>query len=537
MGDELDRDPAVRQADPLDHAAVELDRGGGRVHAGHQRGGVRGPAGGALAGEERQHQRRRLGRFGEQGPAEQRLGGQGEGVGGPAEGATDIIDGAAEQRAAPVDPVAPQPGRHLVQRAGNHHPQRARGGGGGADGPVVGRPGADAGPQPVGDRGEPQRALQGRPAGVQPVVGGLQRLVGVADGGQVPGGDPAQREHLRVPLAGAPVEQPAPRRRRGRDRRAAEQVEVQVLTERHPTVDLVERARVGGGEPAQPGRQVGGVQPYARTLMDRVLVDQPAQFIDLLGRPGVGVGDAGGQREALPVDPDQRRGEAVQCHALDPALEVLGGEAVDDLDHLGQHLVGVDDAGPVGAAGEGVRHLDPLPGRSAVRVVDRATTRGGPDVHGQDERVDGPAELDLEDAPGHPASGGSCGPRPRHGPSGRGRPVCRDPRRCVRSARTVGAVVCGSASYGAYDPGPPGARPGEPVPPGPLVRQPSPSVDAAEAGPGVRIPPLAVVGGRTAVNGWSCWWFRPSSCRWTASAGARRAPATGRAGCAGRWRP
>ncbi len=248
----------------------------------------------------------------------------------------------------------------------------------------------------------PASAGQRRPAPRHLGVDVGERVVRVAHLAEPVGRDPGGVQHDRVPRAGPPVEEPAPRRGGGAGRGRPEQPQPGVLTQGHPAPDPGEQVGVGLAQPAQPGGQVAAVQAHPGALLHLVLVELGAQRDHLRAAPRVGVGVAGGGGAPVGAHADQRRRERVEGDPGDPAARRFAGQLGDDLRELVDDLVRVDLAGALAARAELVGDLaPPAVDRPARGVVDVAAAGRRADVQRQDERVERLVQPDPSQAPAH----------------------------------------------------------------------------------------------------------------------------------------
>lgn len=236
-----------------------------------------------------------------------------------------------------------------------------------------------------------------RPAvdGVRP--GWRQGHTRILDGRQSRRVDACRGQQLDVPVAGVPVEQARPGRRRGAGGGVSEQSQLDVFPQRHEPRSGGEHVRTSASQPAQPRRQVAGVNPGAGALLHLRLVQLAAQLFRLGGAASVGVGVAGGQRPVVGVDGDQRGGEGVERDAADASGQRgVGAQLVQQPGDLLGDLVGVDLGRAVVGHDEAVRHLDPAADRTSGAVEERRPRGGRADVDGEDEGIAGFGEGDLE---------------------------------------------------------------------------------------------------------------------------------------------
>ena len=257
------------------------------------------------------------------------------------------------------------------------------------------RPGTDVAGETVRDRWKPCGAGQGRPSAAYGMVDFSEWSVGIANLRHLLNPDPTRSQQLRIPSTGSPIQHSGPRRCRRSRRSDAEDLEVDVLTERHPVVDAAEGLRHRVAQPFQPRRQVARVQPASSALLNYPLVEFASQLGDLGRAARVGVGEARCASPPIGADAHQGGGERVQGHTTDPSSPPFCREGRDDLVHFRDNLVRVYLGRAVSIGGELVRNLVPTAlDRAPCRVKDVSPARGGTDVDGQHERIECLTELD-----------------------------------------------------------------------------------------------------------------------------------------------
>lgn len=130
------------------------------------------------------------------------------------------------------------------------------------------------------------------------------------------------------------------------------------------------------------------MQAAAGALLNGRLVQLPAQFRDLLGAAGVGIGVARAHRPAARSHPDQRRGKRVKSDRSDAPGTPAAGEPADHLRNLLDDPVWINHRGAIGGRGELVRHLAPAArSRAARSVVHIAAGGGGADIDREYQRI------------------------------------------------------------------------------------------------------------------------------------------------------
>jgi hypothetical protein len=118
----------------------------------------------------------------------------------------------------------------------------------------------------------------------EPAICGVRqrhRLVGIADLGQLLVAYAADIQQLLIPLTGTPIEHSGPRRCRCPGRCHPQDLQVDVLTERHPVANATEAVWHRVAQPSQSRRQIACVEPASGALLDHPLVQLPSQFADL----------------------------------------------------------------------------------------------------------------------------------------------------------------------------------------------------------------------------------------------------------------
>ena len=122
---------------------------------------------------------------------------------------------------------------------------------------------------------------------------------------------------------------------------SSQDLQVDVLTERHPVANAAEGVWHRVAQPSQSRRQIACVQSASGALLDHPLVQLSSQLADLGRAPGVGVGEARRTGPSISANADQRGGEGVQSHTADASGPPVGGQGGDDLLHFPDNLIRV----------------------------------------------------------------------------------------------------------------------------------------------------------------------------------------------------
>ncbi len=253
---------------------------------------------------------------------------------------------AADQRAAPVHPIAPESGRSRPV-IGGHQTDGRRGSHVERDPGRIDAVRAHVAGCAVADGRKPRHAAQRRPATApgraQPApparVGEREEPIGLHT---------RRRQRLGVPAQRLLVEQAGARGHRHARRRLAEERELQMLADRSPEGDTRDVGRTLAGQPPELGRPVRAVQMTAGSLVQGRVVEGPAQERGIGRAARVGPGEDRRDRPPGGVEAEQPVPEGRDADGPDVVVAGGAGDRVEARRHgLEQHGRVVLDAAVV----------------------------------------------------------------------------------------------------------------------------------------------------------------------------------------------